>query len=324
MIKSYMKHTLLLLAVGGLFAACDSYKDDNWSPGEQVAEGVQGAFFPEDVEENYALSGDTVSTFEITVSRIDTTYAAKVGVTLVSRDTTTIELVSDSVEFAKGESTATIKMRAEGLPEPAKKITETDTLDVPYYYTFKLALDKAEWNDYAAGTNEATFTVFKGNLWNVIIKNAKFYFSSSTSLPNNIHGKIEQYMNKNRFRFVDFMRSGVDWEFKIDSPEESLYYGDYTNIKGDDYTKWYGSVNMAYDEYHSYNYDGSMIYFMPDKENSVYSWTVPGYSLNYSSFCVWNGYSYIDFTSKYFSTWAYGYGDDNSSSVEGYFYVTWK
>lgn len=297
-------------------ASC-SNDDDNWAPGEQVAAGVTGAYFSTSVATGYSTMEST--DFEIEVSRLDTTQAATVGVHLVSRDTTSIELLTQQVEFAKGASKAKIMCRAEGLPEPT---TDADGNTVNHYYSLTLAIDSADWNPYAAGTQDFTATVVNGTLWHTVADNAYCYFYTTTTLPS-YYGNIEQYLNENQFRFSNFMGSGADWYFRIQSADESLYYADYTNLEGDVST-WMGSVDFEYDEYHSYNYDGYWIYFMPDMENEVYGWKVPGADMGYASFASYADYAYIDFSQKYFYTWAYGLGDDEASTnTSAYFYAVW-
>lgn len=308
MIKSYLKHTLLLVGCAMLFAACDSYTNDNWTPGEQVAEGVQGAFFSTTNATAFSVTDDPE--FVIRLVRTDSTSAATVAINIVSRDTTAIEIPA-SATFEQGKERTDLVCRAEGLPANTS-------------YSFTISIDDAQVSPYAAGASTFTGTITNASLWKTLVADATFYWQGSTALPSSWHGTIEQYMDDNHFRFPNFMGSGADWEFKIDSPEESLYYGSYCSTEGDVST-WMGSVNFEYDENHSYNYDGSWIYFMPDMANEVYGWTVPGFDIGYASFSVYNGYSYIDFSSKYFQTWAYGFGDDAAGTdISGYFYVTWK
>lgn len=312
----YLSLALASFALTATMAACSD--DDKWSPGEQRPATSMGVYFAENATDAFSTADS--EDFEIEVCRLDTAEAAKVKVTLVSADTTSIT-VADSVEFEKGSATGKLKCHAAGLPQSSADPSDS-TKTVNHFYKFTLAIDSAQRDPYAAGTSELTFTVTNGKLWNTLVEGAHFYWQSITPLPS-YDSDIEQYLGQNRFRIKNFLGSGQDWEFRIQSADESLYYGDYTNLSGDVST-WKGSVDFEYDEYHTYNYDGSWLYFMPDMANSVYGWKVPGSELGYGSFSCYVGYSYIDFSEKYFQTWAYGYGDDDGATdISGYFYGYW-
>lgn len=306
---SYIKKAALALFGCALAATVTSCSDDdNWTPGEQVADGVTGAYFDPSLAQAYSTADDPE--FSITVSRLDTTQAATVKVSLVSADTTAIS-VPETVTFEKGKATAQLVCRAEGLLESTKK--------EPHYYSFTIELDSAQANPYAAGTTDFTATVVNGSLWLPVVENALFYFGTTTAFPS-YYSDIEQFANENRFRIKDFMGSGVDFEFNIQSASESKYYSAYTNLEGDVST-WCGSVE--WDGSHLLEYDG-WLYFSPDTENEVYGWSVPGSSVGYASLAFYPDYTYIDFSGGYLQTWAYGMLDDaDYTNNSEYFYGYW-
>lgn len=312
MLSNILKHTALAAAlIGGLaLTASCSNDDDNWTPGPQTAEGVQGVFFPTDTETAYATGSDPE--FSIKLTRLDTTTTATVAIHLVSADTTTIT-VPDSVTFEKGSATTLITCRAEGLPEPTK---DAKGNTVNHYYAFTIEVDSAQVNPYIAGTTRLTASVFCGSLWNTVVKDAYWYFGGNSSMPY-YYSDIEQYVNKNRFRIVNFMGSGVDWEFTLD-PDG--YYGAETE---GDVSTWKGSVAFSTD--HIYTEDDTWLYFLVDAETSTYGWKVPGgWPYGYACIAFYANYSYIDFSQKWFSTWAYAMlDDDNSTDDSGYFYGYW-
>lgn len=301
---TYMNKTLALVCALGLSVLMTACGDaDDWQPGDAVAAGVQGAYFSPNLTTAYSTAEDPE--FSITVSRLDTTAAASVGIRVVSTDTAAIEIPT-SVTFEKGQSTAQLTCRAEGL-------TPNEN------YKFTIAIADADINPYVAGTVEYTGTVLNGKLWSTVAEDVYFYFSSSSTMPT-YYSTIEQYVDQNRFRIVDFMGSGVDWEFTID-PELDSSGGTYTNTSGDVST-WMGYVN--FDENHYVEYNG-WYYFSPDKDNDVYGWTVPGWTKNYATFAVYPGYTYISFGDKYLYTWAYGMLDDAAETdCSGWFYGSWN
>lgn len=299
------KQTSLAFAIIAALVMTSCSDNDKWSPGAADPEGVMGVFF--DSDNTTEISIDDSTSFVLRITRLDSSEAATVRIVKDSVNEQLIK-VPDSVVFEKGEASTTLTIDASNMENAEEKST-----------TFRISIDPAQVSQYAAGLN--TIDVSVGKLWSVLVSKARFYWANKTDLPS-WYSDIEQYLDENRFRIKDFLGSGEDWEFRIQSADESLYYGSYTNLSGD-VTTWMGSVDVEFDEYHAYNYDGDMIYFMPDMANSVYGWKTPGYELGYASFCVWNGYTYIDFSQNYLSTWAYGYGDDDQTDVGGYFYGYW-
>lgn len=201
-------------------------------------------------------------------------------------------------------------------------------------FTSAMAQDSAETKDsvyvvkgdsvvaaYEVGS-QIDYVTFKrpeaAKEWKTVVANAYFYWGNDTIGLPTAYSDIEQYGDENKFRIKNFLGSGIDYGFKIQTAEESLYYSAYTNLEGDVST-WTGSIE--FDENNTYTYDG-WDYFMPDMANEVYGWTVEGATVNYASFATYPGYSYIDFSQKYISTWAYGYSSDNRD-VSGYFYGYW-
>lgn len=201
MFHKHLNHIFALAVAAMTLAACDSYTDDNWQPGEQVAQGVQGAFFGTGNATSFSVSEDT--NFSITVSRVDSTEAATVGISVVSRDTTAINIPS-SVTFEAGKGTATLECSAEGLVEDS-------------IYSFTIAVDGAQVNPYAAGSTSFTATVINGSLWKKVIKDAPTYYYYDGKYTWNYTYKttIEQYLNTNYFYVDNFLNSGAGFYFKI-------------------------------------------------------------------------------------------------------------
>lgn len=303
-----LKYTALGAAVIAVLAFIGACRDENkLGGGAGSADNGRGVCFSPENERAFATG--TQPTFTITLTRTDTAEAATVAIHLVKSDTAAI-VIPDSVTFAKGSRVARITCRAAGLPAPRRDV---DGNTVNRYYSFTIEVDSAHVDPAAKGEARFTASVFNGKLWNTIVRDAYWYFGTSTVMPY-AYSDIEQYANENRFRIDNFMGSGVDWEFSI-NPD-----GKYTNLHGPVST-WCGYVIHSGD--HIIEYEG-WLYFSPDADNSVYGWKVPGWTNGYACLAFFPNYSFIDFGSKYFSTWAYGLLDDKThTNVSGNFYGYW-
>lgn len=251
------------VALAATLTACDSYRDDNWTPGEDVAAGVQGAFFSTDNESGFSVSESTQ--FDIIVSRVDSAEAAVVPITVVSRDTAAIE-VPASVSFEAGKSTATLTCSAEGLVE--------DSL-----YNFTIAIDGSQVNPYAAGSSTFTGTVVNGSLWRKVIVDAPtyFYYNGAYTYDFTFKTTIEQYLTTNYFYIEDFLNSGSGFTFRITDDE-----GNYQeNV--DDINALSGTITavdeegisvtdygtFSYNYFYTYDAEGTATYAWTDEANGL-------------------------------------------------------
>lgn len=287
MTKSYLKYTCVaLLAL--LFAACDSYMDDNWQPGEQVAESVTGAYFSTDNETGFSVSEDSL--FRIVVSRVDSTKAVTVPINVVHSDTTAIEFPA-TVSFEAGKDTASLVCKAKDLTEDVR-------------YSFTLAIDSTQVNPYAAGSSTFTATVINGSLWRDVIVDAPTYFYYNGSMTYNFSYKttIKQYLTTNEFYVDNLLNSGSGFYFKIKNAD-GTYNATIEDISTIDGTPEaiedmgcsvtdYGT--FSYNYYYTYDAEGTATYVWTDETNGItwdyYLWY--GGS-DYSEFLGTKGYMYL-------------------------------
>lgn len=307
-----MKYLNIIAAIafGAAITACDSYRDDDWAPGEQVAQGVQGAYFSTDNESGFSVSEDT--NFDIIVSRVDSTSAATVPVTIVSRDTTAIQ-VPESVTFEAGKSTATLTCSAEGLVE--------DSL-----YSFTIAIDNSQVNPYAAGSPTFTATVVNGSLWRNVIVDAPTYFYYNGSYTYNFTYKttIQQYLTTNYFYIENFLNSGSGFTFRI-TDDEGNYQGTIEDINTATGTFWpvneegvstedYGSYNYNY--FYTYDAEGTATYVWTDEANGL----VWDYFLFYSK----DDYALFHGPDKYLEMTCWCSISSGARSAFSTLYIDWR
>lgn len=310
MIKNHLTNILLGLVAAAMLAACDSYSDDNWKPGEQVAAGVQGAFFSTDNATGFSVSDST--TFNIIISRVDSTEAATVPINVVSRDTAAIEIPS-SVSFEAGKGTATLTCSAEGLAE--------DSL-----YSFTIAVGDSQVNPYAAGSSTYTGTVINGALWITVVKDAPtyFYYNGSYTYDFTYKTTIKQYLTTNYFYIEDFLNSGSGFSFRITDDDGNYQEtiedintvtGTITGLENEGvYIEDYGTF--------SYNY----FYTFDESGTSTYSWTdsIHGITWEYFLFYSKSDYAVFHGADRYAEMTGYCCFTSGAKSQFSTLYIDWR
>lgn len=300
---SNIARSLFVAATALAFTACGS--DDDFQPGEPVPAGTAGAFFDKGNATDYSFEDELPDSIVIKLNRVDSTVTKTVRLT-VECDTSAIS-IPDSVVFAKGELQTGLVVKI----DPGLYTFRT--------YDFTITIDPAEVSPYAAGVPAFTGSVFYGNPWNVIAKDAKFYFDASSPLPA-MYSDICQYKNENRFRINNFMGSGTDLEFTLTE-----------DFDGSDINTYAGQFAWNADQvYHSNNgYD--YIYATDENGDYTYEWTIDGCDVGINALAGYMGaWSYIVFDNKAFEEgsrnylYFWGFCDlSNGSAINAYFYGVW-
>lgn len=108
---------MMMLTAALAFTACSD--DDNFSAGEQEKSGVQSAYFATDTYLNSIEVEPGGNSFDVTVSRWNTSAAASVGIVVVNDEGQVFDVPS-SVNFDAGQAEATLTIKAtraqEGTP----------------------------------------------------------------------------------------------------------------------------------------------------------------------------------------------------------------
>lgn len=308
MIKSFFRYTFLMIGAAALLTACDSYQDDNWSPGEKVADGVQGAFFSTDNASGFSVSDS--SEFSIIINRIDTAEAATVPITLVSRDTTAIEIPS-AISFEAGQSTATLVCKAEGLT--------VDSL-----YSFTIAIDSTQVNPYAAGSSTFTATVTNGELWRDVITDAYtyFYYNKKYTYDYRYATTIQQYLKTNEFYVENFLNSGSGFYFRIQNYDGS-YESTIEDINAiDGVFDPVDNEGVSVTEYSSYSMWA--FYAVFDDGTSDWSWQDAVNGITWTSFMGYGGSDYANFYGTYKYIELICYPSVNGKGTYSGLYIDWR
>lgn len=294
-----------LLAVAGMATSCSN--DDNFQPGEDVPEGVVGAFFDKGNTAEATLTGETEGSDSVVlkVNRVDTTEEATVPVTVVKCDTTAIHIPT-SVHFDKGSAQDSLIIKIdEGL--------YTDRT-----YCYEVAIDDSQVSVYAAGLPSFAGTIFKGNPWKKLVEGAAFYFAAAAGCPlPTIYSDIYQYKNENRFYIDNFMGSGNKQEFSLTS---GFNANDVMQSEG--YFAW--NADQVYQDHEAGQNGFDWIYDLDSESDDPYAWSIEGSDVGISSFAGYMGaWSWFSFKDKWLYFWAYCATDDGKTT-EAYFYGDWR
>ncbi len=260
----------------GIFGLCLTFAlsscsdSDGYGPGALTPEGVVGAYFDSNNTTEFILTPQEES-IELTISRKDTSEAAVVPITVVSKDTAAIQ-VPESVAFAAGDSTQTLTIGIKGLNEKKE-------------YAFKLAIGESAADHY---TQQNGTTTFKGSVivsqWKKLKDEVSFSYYQNDNLPET-ESEFWQLDGINRFYFSDFLGSGTKMIFSIKSSDfnpdvDSTWVGEIVPSQSE------GVVTFDYSTYKMHY----VTLGMDDAGEYVYNWSVDNVAI--SSFGWYGGYDY--------------------------------
>ncbi len=276
---SFLKYTTGIFGLCLAFTLTSCSDDDDYAPGNPTAEGAVGAYFDSSNTTMFVLTPQDES-IELTISRNDATKATVVPITVVSEDTTAIQ-VPESVTFAAGDSTQTLTIGVKGLTEKKE-------------YGFKLAIGESEADHYAV--QDGT-TMFNGSVivsqWKQLKSNVSFYYNENDKLPKTT-SELWQLDGVNKFYFTDFLGSGAKMYFsiknsKFDPDDNKTWKGELVASSSEGIaTLDYGTYSMYY-VWLGYDSYGS----------SIYNWKVGSTNIDSFGWYVGSDYSYFDYSTRY-------------------------
>lgn len=243
-----------------------SDSDDNYSPGDEPTVSGNGVYFSSSNEVEFVKADGDEKSVTVLVERDNTEGELTVPITVVSK-TDNIDEVSSEVVFADGESEAEVTVTYTDL-----ETSPSCELEIPEEYT----------NPYTEKDGFYRFTVSIYRL-RTISTNVTYasqdgtsdYFSGATS-------ELVQYVGENIFIFRNFLGSGIDLKFKIEStnPEE---------FDVNDLNTCYGGI-VPLDHYYT---SGEGWYLMADEDGDgdCATWTVPGSAYGVNSYMYFWSYS---------------------------------
>lgn len=286
------------LSVVGIMTSCGD--DYEYSPGEAVADDCPNAYFSSDNESEIFVTSDGEKSFTLKVNRENTTEAITIPIIVDSKKGSFN--IPESVSFAAGEAEALLTITYDEFEGGMN---------------FSIHLD----DDYVNPYLEVDGSVYYKASLAQLTKVAYVTYASDTRFAGVTGSAIYAYSGENKFRWSNFMGSGVNLTFTVDTSHTSGVYdpSDFKNLYGD-------IVPLSYFKQDDYGY-----HFVKEVGSEDYiSWTPEGASEAVTSFYFYgyyasSSYSYIDF--GYGGTGYDGYGYFWSSYVNDanyeniYFYL---
>lgn len=281
--KDMMKiNAFFYMAVIGLGLGLSSCSDDEYQRGEEPVPYNMTAYFSANNKAEYVFTPEDVaksSTLQLEVKRLQSDDAASIPVIVVDKDD--IFKIPATVEFKAGESTATLNVEYAGIEE--KKLCK-----------FSIRLDENFTDPYkkVEGSDVYAASVYVSS-WRQITKNVQFWF---TNINDNYNNKIFHNANfyqlegQNRFRFEDYLGSGIDMQFTIVPTKANITFS------ATDPNTWVGRLEPV-----SNYMDGGTVaigsywWFMQD-DTSFATWKLPLFDTTVN---------YINFYSNYMSEFNY-------------------
>ena len=285
--KDMMKiKTFFYMAVICLGLGLSSCSDDEYQRGEEPVPYNMTAYFSANNKAEYIFTPEDVaesSTLQLEVKRLQSDDAASIPVIVVDKDD--IFKIPATVEFEAGESTATLNVEYAGIEE--KKLCK-----------FSIRLDENFIDPYkkVEGSDVYAASVFVSN-WRQISKNVQFWFTNINDKYNSKifhNANFYQLEGQNRFRFEDYLGSGIDMQFSIVPTKANITFS------ATDPNTWQGRLEPL-----SNYMDGGQValngvyyncwWFMKDA-SSFASWKLPVLDVTVN---------YVNFFSNYMSEFNY-------------------
>lgn len=285
--KDMMKiNTFFYMAVICLGLGLSSCSDDEYQRGEEPVPYNMTAYFSANNKAEYIFTPEDVaesSTLQLEVKRLQSDDAASIPVIVVDKDD--IFKIPVTVEFEAGESTATLNVEYAGIEE--KKLCK-----------FSIRLDENFIDPYkkVEGSDVYAASVFVSN-WRQISKNVQFWFTNINDKYNSKifhNANFYQLEGQNRFRFEDYLGSGIDMQFSIVPTKANITFS------ATDPNTWQGRLEPL-----SNYMDGGQValngvyyncwWFMKDA-SSFASWKLPVLDVTVN---------YVNFFSNYMSEFNY-------------------
>lgn len=263
-----------MMATIAFAASCDNKNDSDYEPGAPTAEGCIGVYINSSNANERIFQPGEATEIELTVSRLKAEIAADVPLTVKADEGLN---VASTASFAAGQTSTTIKITFSNL-EPSKK----------YNYTISVGEEYADHYTEVEGT-----TTFKGYImeaaWKNISSNVTMTWTT-LGVENKFTSTLEQLGETNRYRFVNFLNSGIDYIFVVGSA--STAYVGYDCI-------------TTYANYEPYEgSEAKAAYLFDDATQSYPTWKVADGTIEVADICILEdygtslGYSCISFDKK--------------------------
>ena len=280
---------MLVMALG--FTACDDKSDSDYVPGAPTPENSMQVYFDAANASDFVVAPENTSV-DITVSRGNATEAAEVPI--ICKEKADGLTIPSTVKFEAGQKTAILSVGFGQLEENKQ-------------YAFSLAVDEAYADHYAKLNGSTTYSGYVvETTWKPYIDNVKMTWTVG-GVQQTWNTTIERLGTLNRYRFRDFLGSGLDMTFSIGSVADTGTSGDYKM--------------EPYDNYYNDNDGTADCFYLYDSAKGEYpNWVVGNKTISYlcimRSYTGAGDYTYISPSTGYgtFGTYYVDYTDGTSDS----------
>ena len=277
-----------------LATACDDKNDSNYEPGLPTADGSMAVYFADSNPTEFIFQPGEATEVEIGVSRLKgVETAAEVPLVVTADEGLSVPATAS---FAAGESSATVKVTFGNLVESRKyNLMVTVPEEYADHYTIK-----------AGATTYSGYIMVAA--WESISDNVKMTWTTK-GVTSEFTTSFQQLGNTNRFRFPNFLNSGVDYIFTIGS--NSTAYAGYNCI----------TTYANYEPYEGTEAKGA--YLFDDATQSYPTWSVADGTIELATISILEdygtttGYSCISITRR--SGYVYLYFSDYTDGSYEYY-----
>ena len=287
-----IRYLTLILSASALAVACGD-DDVAYEPGEATATDCMNVYFSPDNEVNFVLDPESMTdgfSVNLALKRVNAELAADIPVIVELADAC-FEIPS-TVHFTAGETDAEIKVSFPDIPmREAKKFF----LKIPNEYVDL-------YSENAEGTGRYAGSVLVSE-WLKIVKEAEIFSYSYYQID--YKAPIYWLAGANRFRFGNFLDSGINLTFKLDG----------TAFDPENPSTWHGYITPLDNyEVRSYTSSGALYwYFYDDANGKRARWTTSVGAEQKGNICFYSRADDMDFN-------LVDGGIDNIPSCHGWVY----
>ena len=244
-----------------LATACDDKNESNYEPGQPTAEGSMGVYFDDSNSSEFIFQPGEATEVEISVSRLNGIETSADVPLVVTADEGLS--VPATATFEAGKSSTTVKVGFSNLEESKK-------------YNLKVTVAEEYADHYSAKPGA---TAYAGYImvaaWQTISDNVTMKWTT-LGVANEFTTSLERLGETDRYRFRNFLTSGLDYVFTIGN--NSTAYAGYNCI----------TTYSNYEPYEGTEAKGA--YLFDDATQSYPTWTVADGSIEVQDICVLEDY----------------------------------
>lgn len=195
---------LSTLAATLLLATASSCSDNDWEPGPDVDPDCMSVYFAPLSSYDMIIEPDDSRMIPITIGRAKFDEAATIQ--LIVNELPEGAYIPTSIDFAAGQQAATVYLDIENM---ASKSTGTVQLAIPAEMT----------SPYAAGNPTLTLNLNVAGAWIPLTDDAQEWFrNGQTDIYPVADAKIYVLDGTYNFKIANFLNSGVDFLFTVETP----------------------------------------------------------------------------------------------------------